>query len=131
MMILRSILLLAAAATLSNCCLTPSGCSGPVAMTTAPVSTTPMSATPTPVAAAPEWDGLGEPSVGDAAEIDVTPPKKHARRKTDAGIDAMSAQSSSGARANMGWEDQQAADSADDARLKQKLIICKNCAATQ
>ena len=127
MMILRSILLLAAAATLSNCCLTPSGCSAPVAMTAAPISTA-----PTPVAAAPAWDGLGEPSAGDAeAEVDVTPPKKHARRKTDAGIDAMSAQSGSGARANLGWEDQQAADSADDARLRQKLIICKNCAATQ
>jgi hypothetical protein len=126
MMILRSILLLAAAVTLSNCCLTPSGCSAPVAMTAAPVSTA-----PTPVAAAPAWDGLGEPSVGDAAEVDVTPPKRHARRKTDTGIDSMSAQSSSGARANLGWEDQQAADSADDARLRQKLIICKNCAATQ
>jgi hypothetical protein len=124
MMILRSALLLAAAVTLSNCCLTPSGCSAPVAMQAAPVPTA------TPVAAVPASDGLGEPSESAEAEIDITPPKKHVRRK-DAGVDAMSSQSSSGSRANLGWEDQQAADSADDARLKQKLIICKNCAATQ
>jgi len=126
MMIMRSALLLAAALTLSNCCLTPSGCSAPVAMTAAPAS-----AAETPAAAL--WDGLEDPptvSTEAEAEVDVAPPKSRAKRKA-AGVDAMSSQSSSGSRAKLGWEDQQAADLADDARLKQKLIICKNCAATQ
>jgi len=124
MMIMRSALLLAAALTLSNCCMSPSGCSGPVAMTAAPAST---AVTP----AAASWDGLEDPPAGRAeAEVDATPPKNYVRHK-GAGVDAMSSQSSSGSRAKLGWEDQQAADTAEDARLKQKLIICKNCAATQ
>ena len=124
MMIMRSALLLAAALTLSNCCLTPSGCSAPVAMMAAPGS---PAATP----AAAAWDGLVEPSAESSeAEVDVTPPKKHAKRK-EPDVDTMSSQSGSRSRASLGWEDQQAADSADDARLKQKLVICKNCTATQ
>jgi hypothetical protein len=114
MMILRCAMLLAAALTLSNCCLSSSGCNTPIAAN-----------------AAPAWDGLGQQSGGPEAEADPAPPKAHARRKTSGGVDAMSSQSNSGARANLGWQEQQAVDTADDARLKQKLIICRNCAGTQ
>jgi Flp pilus assembly protein TadG len=127
MIILRCAVLLATALTLSNCCLSSSGCSnGPVAMTTAPA---PIAARP--VAAAPAaWDGLNEEPIDNAeADVDVTPPKKHARRR--ASVDAMSSQSSTGSRGNVNWDDQQALDRAEDARLRNKLIICKNCSTSQ
>jgi hypothetical protein len=126
-MILRCAVLFAAALTLSNCCLSSSGCNGPVAMTAAPAPATTGS-----VAAAPAWDGLSEQPAADAdATIDVTPPKKPSRRSRAASIDAMSSQSATGSRGDLSWDDQQAVDRADDARLKQKLIICKNCSASQ
>ena len=77
MFILRCAVLLAAALTLSNCCLSSSGCSsGPVALTAAPAP-----GAPGPVAAAPAWDGLNDQSAADDdATVDVTPPKKASRR---------------------------------------------------
>ena len=128
MMILRCAMLLAAALTLSNCCLSSSGCNGPLALNAAPAPTTAA-----PVAAAPAaWDGLSEQSATDAdATVDVTPLKKPARRSRAASVDAMSSQSARGSRADLNWDDQQAADRADDARLRQKLIICKNCSASE
>jgi hypothetical protein len=127
MMILRCAMLLAAALTLSNCCLSSSGCDGPVALNAPP---TPAAAA---VAAAPAaWDGLSEQPAADAdATVDVTPLKKQPRRSRAARVDAMSSQSARGSRADLNWDDQQAADRADDARLRQKLIICKNCSASE
>ena len=126
MMVLRCAVLLAAALTLSNCCLSSSGCdSGPVALTAAPAPVTAR-----PVAAAPAWDGLSEqPTENADAGVDVTPPRKQARRR--ASVDAMSSQSSTGARGDLSWDDQQAIDRAEDARLRNKLIICKNCSGSQ
>jgi hypothetical protein len=122
MMILRCAVLLAAALTLSNCCLSSSGCNGPLAMTAAPA---PIAARPV-AAAPPAWDGLNDtPAGAEADEVDVTPPKKQARRR--ASIDAMSSQSSAGSRRDLSWEDQQAVDRAEEARLRDKLIICRNC----
>jgi hypothetical protein len=118
MMILRCALLLAAAVTLSNCCLSSIGCvaPSPVATTTAPVA-----ATAAPVA----WDGLGNsPEAGLESDADYAPAKKRARRKQDVEVSAQS-------KGNVSWQEQQAADSVDDARLRQKLIICKNCASSQ
>ncbi|WP_407155265.1 hypothetical protein [Bradyrhizobium sp. STM 3557] len=127
MMILRCAMLLAAALTLSNCCLSSSGCNGPLALNTAP---SPAAAA---VAAAPgAWDGLSEQPAADTdATVDVTSPKKQPRRSRTASVDAMSSQSARGSRADLSWDEQQAADRADDARLRQKLIICKNCSASQ
>jgi hypothetical protein len=31
----------------------------------------------------------------------------------------------------LSWEDMQAADQAEDARLRQKLIICRDCAGSR
>ena len=128
MMILRYATLLAAALTLSNCCLSSSGCNGPVALNAAPAP-----AATAPVAAAPAaWDGLNDQPATDAdATVDVTPPKKPARRSRAAGVDAMSSQSASRSRDDLSWEDQQEADRADDARLRQKLIICRDCSASR
>jgi hypothetical protein len=125
MMVLRCAVLLAAALTLSNCCLSSSGCgNGPVAMTAAPAV---IAAKPV---AAPAWDGLHEqPNDTAEAEVDVTPPRKQARRR--ANVDVMSSQSSAGARGELSWDEQQAIDRAEDARLRNKLIICRNCSASQ
>src|SRR5271170_2995557 len=113
MMILRCAVLLAAALTLSNCCLSSSGCnSGPVAMTAAPA---PVAARP--VAAAPAWDGLNEtPDASADAQVDVTPPKKQPRRRANA--EATSSQLSSRSRADLGWQEQQALDQEEEARLR-------------
>src|SRR5919202_1630921 len=127
MMILQGAMLLAAALTLSNCCLSSSGCNGPVALNAAP---TPAAAAVAAVPAA--WDGFGEQPAAEAdATVDVTPPKKPARRSRAASIDAISSQSARGSRSDLNWDEQQAADRADDARLRQKLIICKNCSASE
>jgi hypothetical protein len=116
-------MLLTAALALSNCCLLSSGCNGPVAMTAAPAPVT--SAAP----AAPGWDGLSEtPAASADDQIDVTTPKP-TRRK--ASKEATSSQLSARARADLSWEQQQALDRDEEARLSQKLIICKNCSASQ
>jgi|SRR5689334_19412815 len=127
MMILRCAMLLAAALSLSNCCLSSSGCNGPVALNASPA---PAAAA---VAAAPAaWDGLSEQPAADTdATVDVTPLKKQPRRSRAASIDAMSSQSARRSRDDLNWDEQQAADRADDARLRQKLIICKNCSASE
>jgi len=123
MMILRCAMLLTAALVLSNCCLSSSGCNGPVAMTAAPAVVT--SAAP----AAPAWDGLSEtPEASADDRIDVTTPKQ-TRRK--AGKEAASSQLSARARTDLSWEQQQALDRDEEARLSQKLIICRNCSASQ
>jgi hypothetical protein len=128
MFILRCAVLLAAALTLSNCCLSSSGCSsGPVALTAAPAPGAPGS-----VAAAPAWDGLNDQSAADDdATVDVTPPKKASRRSKAASVDAMSSRSTTASRGKVDWAEEQAVNQAEDARLKQKLIICKNCSASQ
>jgi hypothetical protein len=126
MMILRCVVLLAAALTLSNCCLSSSGCNnGPMAMTAAPAP-----AAARPVAAAPAWDGLNEtPTANAEPEVDVTPPKKQARRKANAEV--TSSQLSSRSRADLSWEEQQALDRDEEARLRDKLVICRNCSTPQ
>ncbi|CCD85856.1 conserved exported protein of unknown function [Bradyrhizobium sp. ORS 285] len=135
MMILRSAALVAAALTLSNCCMSGTGCSGPLASANTPAmaAATPV-ATPAAMAASQstaDWDGrvassevdtdmVMEPDIGAA-------PRKTGKRRGDSRVDAMSSQSSAGSRGRMSWEEEQAADLADEARLKQKLNICRNC----
>ena len=130
MFILRCAVLLTAALTLSNCCLSSSGCgSGPVALTAAPAP----ARAPGPVAAAPAWDGLNDQAAADDdAKVDVTPPKKPSRRaQATATVDAMSPPSTTTSRGKVDWAAQQAVNEAEDARLKQKLIICNNCSSSQ
>ncbi|MGJ4945436.1 hypothetical protein ACQR1W_33075 [Bradyrhizobium sp. HKCCYLS1011] len=136
MMILRSAMLLAAAVTLSNCCLSPSSCNAPLAgsLTPAPAAALAPAAAPAParaVAAASDEDGLyATESMGSESDsIEVRPARKQARRKADS-VDAMSARSTS-YRRDVGYEEQQALDQADEERLKQKLMICKNCSSAQ
>ncbi|NPU69941.1 hypothetical protein HL667_33465 [Bradyrhizobium sp. 83012] len=86
-------------------------------------------------AAAADWDGRVATSESDTEmvmEPDIGgPARKGGKRRGDQRVDVMSSQSSSGARGRMSWEEEQAADLADEARLKQKLNICRNCNATQ
>lgn len=139
MMILRSATLLAAALTLANCCMSGTGCSGPLASAGTPAAAPAMAATPAvitaqPTGAAADWDGRVATSDADTemvTEPDIGTPRKGAKRRGDSRVDVMSAQSSSGYRGRMSWEEEQAADLADEARLKQKLTICRNCSATQ
>ena len=135
MMILRSAMLLAAAVTLSNCCLSPSSCNAPLAGSLTPAPAAALAPTAAParaVTAASDEDGLyATESMGsDNDSIEVRPSRKQARRKAD-NVDAMSARSTTGYRRDIGYEEQQALDQADEDRLKQKLMICKNCSSAQ
>ena len=142
MMILRGAMLLVAALTLANCCMSSTGCSGPLAAASAPAGA--PAATPAVITAAPamaepasaaDWDGRVASSEADTemvAEPDIGRPRKGGKRRGDSRVDAMSSQSSAGYRGGrMSWEDEQAADLADEARLKQKLTICRNCGNNQ
>lgn len=131
-MILRSVLLIAAALSLSNCCLSSSNCSAPLANAAAPGPS--VSPTASPVAAAPiDWDGLNTPPEAKAFDpevIAVQPPRKQARRRADT-VDAISSRSTMGSGKDAGFAEQQALDQAEEERLKQKLIICRNCSTAQ
>jgi len=113
-MIARTILLLTAGLMLGSCCLSGS-------------CYVPMAGTPG-VAATTAPDGLG-PDPADQPQADATPPKprKTAQRRRDA--DSIEASSASRYRGDA-YEEQLAADKADEARLKRKLIICQNCSST-
>jgi hypothetical protein len=128
-MIVRYALLLLAAPLLGSCCLS-GNCYAPVAgtsgMATAPAAA--VSAAPTAsVATAP--DGLG-PSPTEESQADVpAKPKRTAQRRRD--FDSVGDASAASRYRGDSWEEQQAADRADEERLKRKLIICQNCASTK
>ncbi|CCD97085.1 conserved hypothetical protein [Bradyrhizobium sp. ORS 375] len=93
-------------------------------------------AAPQTASGAADWDGRVAASETDndmAMEPEIgTATRKGGKRRGDSRVDVMSAQSSSGYRSGrMTYEEEQAADMADEARLKQKLTICRNCNATQ
>ncbi len=131
-MVLRSVLLIAAALSLSNCCLSSSNCNAPLANAAAPSPAVPP--VRSPVAAAPtDWDGLNTPPEAKALDpevIAVQPTRKQARRRADT-VDAMSSQSAGSYGKDAGFAEQQALDQAEEQRLKQKLIICRNCSTAQ
>jgi hypothetical protein len=108
-MISKCVAFLVAALMLANCCASGSGC--------APAAGTPLA-----------WDGLG-PAPVDEAPPPEPQPKPHARAKRD-----VSALDAAGERSNAqpkdDWEQEQAADQADEARLKRKLMICRDCQTT-
>jgi hypothetical protein len=72
------------------------------------------------------WDGLG-PAPTDEAPPPEPQPKPHARAKRD--VSALDAGSSK-AQPKDQWEQEQATDQADEARLKRKLVICRACQTT-
>ena len=117
-MILKCIAFVVAALTLANCCVSGTGC--------APVAGTPVA-----------WDGLGTPPTEDAQPAEA-PSKPHARAGREIIVGPLGAPASDRngktqlkdkAQLKDAWEQEQAADQADDAKLKRKLMICRTCLA--
>jgi len=111
-MISKCIAFLVAALMLANCCALGNGC---------------VPAAGSPVA----WDGLGSAPTDDTQPLELRP-KQHARAKREiilGPLDAVTAEPNSKGRPKDSWEQQQAADQADEARLKRKLVICRTCLA--
>src|ERR1700736_5986855 len=111
-MISKCILFLAAAPLLANCSAVEIGCAPPPGASLA-------------------WGG---PGAGPADESEVMEPqrRKYAPAKRQIGPGPLNA-AADGPNAKPqpkdGWEQQQATDEADEARLKRKLTICRACAA--
>jgi hypothetical protein len=111
-MISKCIAFLVAALMLANCCALGNGC---------------VPAAGSPVA----WDGLGSAPTDDTQPLELRP-KQHARAKGEVILgppDAAAAQPNSRGQPKDSWEQQQAVDRADEARLKRKLMICRACLA--
>src|ERR1700722_5298705 len=96
-----------AAIALAGCCTSGTGCYAPVAGSPA------------------EWDGINE-SPDDEA------PKKTPRRKKEMAVASQPKGDTrvvSRPQTKEGWEQQEAADRADEARLTKKLKICNGCSS--
>jgi len=109
-MISKCVAFLAAALMLANCCAMGSGC--------APAAGSPVA-----------WDGLGTAPTDDAQPLELRP-KQHsrARREIIVGpLDAAATEPDRRVQPKDRWEQQQAADQDDEARLKRKLMICRSC----
>jgi hypothetical protein len=136
-MIIRIALLLAAGLMLGSCCLS-GNCYAPVTGVAAtpgvPMSGAPMSGVPTagvPTAGVPTSapDGLAAVSDDEPPAADLpAKPRKTAQRRKD--FDPMGETSSAARYRGDAYEEQMAADKADEARLKRKLIICQNCSSS-
>jgi hypothetical protein len=77
------------------------------------------------------WDGLGAAPTEDTQPVELRP-KQHARAKREiivGPLDAAAGGSNGRAQPRDSWEQQQAADQADEMRLKRKLKICSTCLA--
>ncbi len=113
-MISKSVVFLFSAIALGGCCISGNGCYAPVAG--APIA----------------WDGLGSPPT-DVAEVSEDQPKKkkaRPRREIIVGpLGDVAGAPSSRSQAGESWAQQEAADQADEIRLKNKLRICSNCMA--
>jgi hypothetical protein len=109
-MISKCIAFLAAALLLANCCALGSGC--------APAAVTPLA-----------WDGLGSAPTEDDQTVELRP-KKHARANRENVVNPVRdapTEANRKPQSNDSWEEKHAADLAEEARLKRKLIICRNC----
>jgi hypothetical protein len=96
-----------AAIALAGCCTSGTGCYTPAAGSPA------------------EWDGLNEPPNDEA-------PKKPPRRKKEMAVASQPNGDThvvSRPKTKEEWEQQEAADRADEARLTKKLKICTGCSA--
>ncbi len=111
-MISRCIGFLVAALMLANCCAVGNGC--------APESGAPIA-----------WDGLGPAPTDDTHPREPQPKKpKRAKREIIVGpLNAAAAEPISKVLPKDSWEQQRAADQADEVRLKRKLVICRTCLA--
>jgi hypothetical protein len=120
-MISKCIAFLIAALVLSSCCALGGGC--------APTGMSPV---------AMDGDGLGAaPPEEEAPPPDEAQPKQdmhvkkqdmHIKRKKMAGSpDAVATEQDRAARGKEQFEMEQAADEADDQKLKRKLVICSDC----
>jgi len=131
-MIIRIALLLAAGLMLGSCCLS-GNCYAPVTGVAAtpgvPMSGAPMSGVPTAGVPTSAPDGLAAVS-DDEPQADDLPakPRKTAQRRRD--FESMGEASSASRYRGDSYEEQMAADKADEARLKRKLIICQNCSSS-
>src|ERR1700682_515317 len=113
-MISRCIVFLVGAVALAGCCVSGNGCYAPV-----------LGAPTAPIA----WDGLGSPPT-ETADVPENRPKKNPRPKKEiiAGpIGAFSAVPNQKSKADEAWAEQEAADQADETKLKRQLKICSNC----
>src|SRR5229473_6336762 len=111
-MISKCIAFLVAALMLANCCALGNGC---------------LPAAGGPVA----WDGLGAAPTDDTQPLELRP-KQHALAKREiilGPLAAAGAEPNSKVQPKDSWDQQQAADQADEARLKRKLMICRTCLA--
>jgi hypothetical protein len=109
-MISKCIAFLALALALASCCVLGNGC--------APPSGAPIA-----------WDGLGTPPT-DGTKVNEPQPRKPARPKREiivGPLDAATAEQNNKMRPKDSWEQQQTADQDEEARLKRKLMICRNC----
>jgi hypothetical protein len=121
-MMLRYLMLLIAGLMLGGCCLS-GNCYAPVA-SSAPA------AGPAGVATTSAPDGLGPALADDEPQADVpAKPKKTTQRRRDTVVGESEASAASRYRGDT-YDQQEAADRADEARLKRKLIICQNCASS-
>ena len=108
-MIYKCILFLVAALALANCCAFGNGC--------VPVSGTPVA-----------WDGLGPAPTDDAQPLEIRPKQPRAKREIIVGpLNAAATEQNRSVQPKDQWEQQQAADQDDEARLKRKLMICRSC----
>jgi hypothetical protein len=116
-MIIRIALLLTAGLMLGSCCLS-GNCYAPV---------TGVAGTAGVAASAP--DGLAAVPDDEPQAADLpAKPRKTAQRRRD--FEPMGEASSAARYRGDSYEEQMAADKADEARLKRKLIICQNCSSS-
>jgi hypothetical protein len=109
-MISKSIAFLVAALMLANCCASGSGC--------APAAGSPVA-----------WDGLGPAPTEEAQPLELRPKQQaRAKREIIAGpLEAAATEQNHRVQPKDQWEQQQAVDQADEAKLKRKLMICRTC----
>ncbi len=109
-MISKCIAFLVAALMLAGCCALGNGC--------APESGAPIA-----------WDGLGAAPTSDTQPVDLQPNKPaRVKREIVVGpLNATAAEQNNKVQPKDQWEQEQAADQDDEARLKRKLVICRTC----
>jgi hypothetical protein len=109
-MIWKCIAFLVATLMLAGCCSLGNGCA--------------------PEAGAPiAWDGLGTPPTSDTQPVELRP-NKPARVKKEiivGPLGATTAEQNDKVQPKDRWEQEQAADQDDEAKLKRKLMICRTC----
>ena len=108
-MISKCILFLAAALPLGGCCAVAVGCAPPPGASIA-------------------WGGPGAGPAADSGLFEPQPAKRARRQIAPAPLDTLTGPNAK-TQPKDSWEQQQAADQADEARLKRKLTICRACVA--